>query len=385
MLSYVNTFKQGANSESNSTVAAVKHTLETKSTGVNNAVHSYWVFGVFTFLFFGFGYALLYETINKMQADESSPIVSSRNMNNAHVNIALLDWPAAQIKAHILNDVINTHTETRAHLVSIAHQRAFEEIGKKKGAIDVHPDIWVANNAPLIRKFVRAFKSMELSQASSYGQQGLCYTSYKNSTPLSITKLTSADIAAEFDLSNDSKGDIWVGAKGWTAVDIEKRRLNAYGLSAHYDYHVFDQDLLHQLLKRNNENQQSSLFFCYYPDALFSNANVKFVGEPPHNEAHWLSITRGDKDNKDLVGTSWPRTEIKVGYRASLVESLPSIAKLLDHYLIENKELVGMLHEIEGGADVEEVSQKWVNEHNHDIIEWLTGFTIASESDVEAP
>ena len=385
MLSYAATFNQSANSESNSTVAAVKHTLETKSTGVNNAVRSYWVFGVFTFLFFGFGYALLYETLNKMQADESSPIVSSRNMNNAHVNIALLDWPAAQIKAHILSDIINTHTETKAHLVSVAHKRAFEEIGKKKGAIDVHPDIWVANNAPLIRKFVRAFKSMTLSQASSYGQQGLCYTNYQDATPLSIAELASSDTAAQFDLSNDSKGDIWVGAKGWTAVDIEKRRLNAYGLSAYYDYHVFDQDLLHQLLKRNNENQQPSLFFCYYPDALFSNANVQFVDEAPHNEAHWLSITRSAEDNDDLIGTSWPRTEIKIGYRASLADSLPSIAKLLDHYLIANEELVSMLHEIEGGAHVEDVSQEWVNEHNHDIIEWLTGFAIASDNDDKAP
>ena len=65
------------------------------------------------------------------------------------------------------------------------------------------------------------------------------------------------------------------------------------------------------------EHQQPSLFFCYYPDALFSNANVQFVDEAPHNEAHWLSITRSAEDNDDLRGTSWPRTEIKIGTRGS--------------------------------------------------------------------
>lgn len=386
MLNYARRFMHPTSTENEgSIVKAVEITLQTKSTSVNNAIHSYWVFGVFTFLFFGFGYALLYETLNKMEADESSPIVSSRNMNNAHVNIALLDWPAAQIKAHILSDIINTHTETKAHLVSVAHKRAFEEIGKKKGAIDVHPDIWVANNAPLIRKFVRAFKSMALSEVSSYGQQGLCYTNYQDATPLSIAELASSNSAAKFDLSNNNRGDIWVGAKGWTAVDIEKRRLDAYGLSAYYDYHVFDQDLLHQLLKRNNENLQPSLFFCYYPDALFSNEHVQFVNESQHNEMHWLSIIRSAEDKDDLIGTSWPSTEIKTGYRASLAESLPSIAKLLDHYLIGNEELVSMLNEIESGARVEEVSQQWVNKHNNDIIEWLTGFAIVSDNDNEAP
>ncbi len=43
-----------------------------------------------------------------------------------------------------------------------------------------------------------------------------------------------------------------------------------------------------------------------------------------------------------------------------------------------------MLHEIEGGAHVEDVSQEWVNEHNHDLIEWLTGFAIASDDDDKA-
>ncbi|NDV91328.1 hypothetical protein GTH32_09070 [Alteromonas sp. 345S023] len=377
MLIYANAFNSEQTAASNShTVDAVEHTLSSKSSGPDSVVKSYWVFGVFTFLFFGFGYALLYETINDVRADESSPIVSNRNMNNAHVNIALLDWPAAQIKAHILSDIINTHTETQAHLIAIPHKQAFEEIGKSNGGIDVHPDIWVANNAPLIRKFVRAYKTMALSQTSTYGQQGLCYTNYQADGKVAMADLASAKTAANFDLSNNNRGDIWVGSKGWTALDIEKRRLNAYGLSKYYDYHVFDQDLLHKLINQNHRNQQASLFFCYYPDALFSNDHVKFISEPTHDESQWQAIMRGRNSSDELEGTSWPRTEIKVGYRASLASSLPTIAKLLDHYFIDNKDLVSMLQEIENGASVEAVSETWVNAHNDRIIQWLTGFAL---------
>lgn len=377
MLKYANAFNSANLTDSdNKMVSSIEETLVTKSSGANSALRSYWVFGVFTFLFCGFGYALLYDTLNDVQADESSPILSSRNMNNAHLNIALLDWPAAQIKAQILSDIINTHTETKAHLISVAHKQAFEEIGKKNGAIDVHPDIWTANNAPLIRKFVRAYKTMALSQTSTYGQQGLCYTNYQPDAPISMTDLLSAKTATKFDLSKNNRGDIWVGAKGWTALDIEKRRLDAYGLSKYYDYHVFDQDLLHKLIMQNHTIEQASLFFCYYPDALFSNKHVKFISEPAHDEMQWQAIMRAHHSKDELEGTSWPRTEIKVGYRASLTSSHPTIAKLLDHYFIQNEDLVSMLQQIENGASVENVSQDWVNKHNDKIIQWLTGFPL---------
>lgn len=355
---------------------AINRCLSMKTATSENNGQNYWIFGVFVFLFFGFGYGFLYETLDDVKRDESTPIHSQRDLINAELNIALLDWPSAQVKAHILATIINQHTELRAQLVKVGHEQAFKQMGQQSGSIDVHPDIWVANNTDLIRRYVRAFESIKFGNGTTQGKQGLCYTNFSGLPSLSIEDLSTQEIARQFDLSGNGKGDIWVGSKGWASVAIEKRRLNAYQLKDSYDYHVFDLDLLNQLLHRNNQNAQSSLFFCYYPDALFSDSNVHFIKEQQYDNALWTSIIKENEGMKLAEGTSWPQTQIKLGYRTQLNERSPELLKLLDRFVIDNAELVTMMSEVEQGKDIETLSQQWVDNHKDLVLEWLTGFTL---------
>ncbi|TCI05175.1 hypothetical protein EZV61_04215 [Corallincola luteus] len=360
----------------------IHQAITLKSSNIETRGRAYWIFSVFAFLFFGFGYGFLYESLQEQRSLETSPLTSTRSIQETEVNIALLDWPAAQIKSHILAGIINHHTELNASVISVSSEQAFRAMDDEDGIIDIHPDLWVENNPDMIRRYVKAFGSVALGQQSVTGSQGLCYTDFTSAHPISMSDLSSPAIAKQFDLSGDGKGDIWVGAKGWASVDIEQRRLSAYGLDSHYNYHVFDPDVLQMLVERNNQSQKASLFFCYYPDALFIDQHVHFLNESTHDAKNWAAIVQPRHGKAPSTGTSWPKTHIKLAYRSSLATKSHELVTLLNSFAISNEELVTMMAQVKAGQPTEEVAQQWISNHQDTVLEWLTGFRLPEKDQV---
>jgi drug/metabolite transporter (DMT)-like permease len=194
-------------------IAQIEEAIATKSSSKGTRGRTYWIFSVFTLLFVGFGYGILYESLQQQRSFESSPLVSTRNAKETKINVALLDWPNAQIKGHILAGIINQHTELSASVISMSSKQVFIEMDDEKGIVDIHPDLWLENNASFIRRYVKAFGSVTLGEQSVKGSQGLCYTGMgmSQNKRLSYSDLTAPNFAARFDLTGDGKGDIWVG------------------------------------------------------------------------------------------------------------------------------------------------------------------------------
>jgi ABC-type proline/glycine betaine transport system substrate-binding protein len=354
----------------------INEAIKAKSGNIQTRGRTYWIFSVFAFLFLGFGYGFLYESLQEQRSLETSPLASTRNIKETKINIALFDWPTGQIKGHILAGIINQHTELNASLVSISSEQAFSAMDDDNGIVDIHPDLWVENVPDMIRRYVTAFGSVTLGRQLVTGSQGLCYTDFGSARPISIADLSTPEIAATFDLSGDGKGDIWVGAKGWASVEIEKRRLSAYGLESNYNYHVFDPDVLQMLVERNNQSQQRSLFFCYHPDALFMDQRVRFINEPAHNPESWSAILNTRRGQAPEAGTAWPDTDIKLAYRSSLATKSHELVSLLNSFTISNKELVTMLASVKSGKTPEYVARQWITSHQDTVLEWLTGFQV---------
>lgn len=383
LLEYMN--KKIDPSESHDDVTEIENeinlAIKERSTIRETRARSYWIFSIFAFLIGGFGYAFLYTSLQPERSVETSPLTSSYTEQEREVNIALLDWPSAQIKGYILAGIINQHTELKGITIPISNEQAFEEMDNETGLIDIHPDLWVENNKAMVRRYVTAFGTVKLGDQVVFGTQGLCYTEFdhdkKNALP--ITALLSPTLAKSYDLSGDKKGDIWIGANGWTSAGIEARRLAGYGLDDYYDYHVFDSEVFHMLLNRNNEKQRSTLFFCYYPDALFVNEDVRFMKTGEHDAEHWQDII--DLNNKQLPrsGTAWPKTQIKIAYRSNILSQHHELKALLNHFVIANEQLVDMLAMIKTGVPAEQVADQWIEQNNDVILEWLTGFSFARE------
>ncbi|WP_353498543.1 glycine betaine ABC transporter substrate-binding protein [Vibrio sp. CB1-14] len=357
--------------------------IKEKSIAGANKQGGYWIFSIFTFLIGGFGYAFLYTSLEQTRSIEASPLVLANNpASKTKVNIALLDWPSAQIKGHILTKIINQHTELDASLRSVSNQQAFQEMDLDKGLVDIHPEFWVENNPNLVRRYVKAFGSVSLGGESTNGSQGLCYTDYghQSSPRLTMDNLNAPEMIARFDLTGDGKGDIWVGADSWSSTEIEQRRLSAYGLDTSYNYHIFDSEVFQMLHSRNNQNEVPSLFFCYYPDAVFVDQHVHFIESKPHNSALWQDIVVQREQIEPNRGTSWPRSTIQIAYRSDLVKEQAALEVLMNNFVISNKSLVKMLAEVQEGGRVDTVAEKWIEKNQDTVLEWLTGFKLLSDS-----
>lgn len=223
---------------------------------------------------------------------------------------------------------------------------------------------------------MRAFGSVSLGEQSVTGRQGLCYTDTDGDHRLSMDDLASPAVARGFDLTGDEKGDIWIGTEGWTSVDIERRRLQAYGLDGLYEFHVFDRDVQQMLLERNSRRGVPTLFFCYYPDALFTNPAIHLVEEPVHDAKTWQQITRPRKSALPDQGTAWPEVRLRVAYRSDLAETSRELETLLDSFVISNPDLLAMLKQLQDGIPVEDVADEWIRSHEDTVLTWLTGFRL---------
>lgn len=362
------------------------NTLKSKSFDIDTGPAIYWVFAVFSFLVGGFGYGFLYQSFEKNPMPETSPLAILGTQGRSEIDIALLDWPSAEIKAHILANIIEEYIHRSANLISSANDQAFREMSDSDGRIDIHPEIWVQNNPRLIRRYVRAFGTVKLSTNRVAGKQGLCYAGFDNAAagPLTIKDLKNPAISRQFDMSGDGKGDIWVGDEGWASSEIERERLGAYGLNELYDFREFDYQILSTLVQRNALTKRPSLFFCYYPDTIFTRADVTFIRSDSHDPEIWQQIMNGDQTSLNRTGTSWPDTDIRLAYRQALANDLPELSNLLENFVIPNDELVELLSRLRDGATASALARQWVDANGDLILEWLTGFNLRTPDNQQA-
>lgn len=381
MLDYLNhTTNAGADSpRTEAMLGRIRQVIDERSASLHSRGRSYWIFGIFSFLFAGFGYGLMYESLNRPPTAENSPLMASTDSAAPSINVVAPNWPSATLKAHILTAIIQEHTEFRARITpAVPTELAFVAMDDDDGGISIHPEIWVENNEDLIRRYVRAFGTVSLGEQHVSGQQGLCYLSGNgDSGTLAMADLKDAELSRRFDMTGNGRGDIWIGTQGWSSVDIERRRLKAYGLDDHYEFHVFDRDVQQMLLDRNSRRGVPALFFCYYPDALFTNPNVHLVREPAHDPELWQAMINTRGATIPDQGTSWPGLELRVAYRSELADASNELQTLLDHFVISNAELLTMLRELDQGDPVADVAARWIDSHEDTILTWLTGFRLS--------
>lgn len=379
MLDYLNARTPGIEDpeQVRGTQDRIRSVIDERAQSLYSRGRSYWIFGIFVFLFSGFSYGLMYDSLNRPPTAENSPLMASSEDPAQTVNVVAPNWPSARLKAHILAGIIDQHTEFRARIAPpVPTETAFLAMDDEDGGISIHPEIWVENNHDMIRRYVRAFGSVSLGEQSVTGRQGLCYTDTDGDHRLSMDDLASPAVARGFDLTGDEKGDIWIGTEGWTSVDIERRRLQAYGLDGLYEFHVFDRDVQQMLLERNSRRGVPTLFFCYYPDALFTNPAIHLVEEPVHDAKTWQQITRPRKSALPDQGTAWPEVRLRVAYRSYLAETSRELETLLDSFVISNPDLLAMLKQLQDGIPVEDVADEWIRSHEDTVLTWLTGFRL---------
>ena len=143
---------------------------------------------------------------------------SSDTSVSTPVVIAVPNWPSARAKAHVFKLIIEDNFGIEVQLRNSTNTVIFE--GMNNGSMHVHPEVWLPNVDNLRREFVEKRKTVRQSPKSTPADQRICVTkgTVQRTGIVNLRDLSDPRMAKNFDRDGDGRGEMWIGASGWSST-----------------------------------------------------------------------------------------------------------------------------------------------------------------------
>lgn len=293
----------------------------------------------------------------------------------ADVVIGVPNWPSVRVTAHVLKTVMEDNLGVEVELQNGTNPVVFEAMDS--GAMHVHPEVWLPNQANLEAKFVTEKGTVRQNPNGVNGDQGMCVT--KNTAERTgikaLSELTNPDMAKNFDTDGDGMGEIWIGAAGWASTNVEKIRAKSYGYAETMNLKEMDETLALAEVDNAVAQDTNIVFFCYTPHHMFALHELVILEEPAYDESKWVVKQPTDDPNwleNSSAPVAWDTAKLKIHYATSLEQSNPEVAKLLSQVALDtdtvSKMTFALVVEKQDPADF---ARKWVDENGATVDAWL--------------
>lgn len=248
--------------------------------------------------------------------------------------------------------------------------------GLDKGVIDVFPEVWLPNHKSGFDKYVKGEKSAEAVLAYGGAVQGWWIPTWV-SEEYGIKEVTDLNTNAKlFDLNQNDKGDIWIGAISWPSTPMWKVKMREYGMLEHWDAVTTEQWTFLALLKEKMRKKEPIIFFYWTPEWVFAKYDLTQVKEPPYDSEKW----KFDEKNLEnsYVACEFEPATVYTCVSTKLKDRLPKAYQFFKNWYIPIEEmnpLIADLEDVPGNPkqDVKEVAKKWVEKHPDIVNDWLKG------------
>ena len=293
----------------------------------------------------------------------------------ADVIIGVPNWPSVRVTAHVLKVVMEDNLGLEVELQNGTNPVVFEAMDS--GAMHVHPEVWLPNQANLNNKFVNEKKSVKVNPNGVAGDQAMCVTKgTAERTGISeLSDLTNPDMAKNFDTDGDGKGEIWIGAAGWASTNVEKIRAKSYGYSETMQLKEMDETLALAEVDNAVAQKKNIVFFCYTPHHMFALHELVILKEPKYEDAKWNVIQPTDDPEwleKSDAGVAWNTAYLHIHYAAQLESDQPDAAALLSKVKLDTDTVSAMTYAlVVEKQDPEAFAKKWVSENGSLVDSWL--------------
>lgn len=293
----------------------------------------------------------------------------------ADVVIGVPNWPSVRVTAHVLKVVMEDNLGVEVELQNGTNPVVFEAMDS--GAMHVHPEVWLPNQANLEAKFVKEKGTVRQNPNGVDGDQAMCVTkgSAERTGIKDLAELTNPDMAKNFDSDGDGKGDIWIGAAGWASTNVEKIRAKSYGYDETMNLREMDETLALAQVDNAVAQDKNIVFFCYTPHHMFALHELVILKEPAYDEAKWI-VKQPTDDPQWLENSSapvaWNTAKLKIHYAASLEDSNPEVAQLLSQVKLDTDAVSKMTFAlVVEKQDPAEFARKWVDDNGSLVDSWL--------------
>lgn len=293
------------------------------------------------------------------------------------VSIGIPNWPSVKITGNIIKVIAEENFGVEVELVPGTNAVIFKAMDRAKGDIDVHPEVWMPNQANLATEYVDKNKTVVMSGNPYAAVQGICVTKMTQDqhSIKTVLDLVNPDVSALFDTTGDGKGELWIGAPGWASTNVEKVKARDYGYDEFFELLVIEETLTLAQLDDAVKKKRPFVFFCYGPHHMFQLHDLVQLEEPAYDESKWNMVQPTDDPDwfdKSSVDVAWPPTSVHIAYSKTLEERTPNVAALLSNIQLNSKLVSSWTYAVVvDQADALDYAKQWVSENTETVNKWL--------------
>ena len=302
-------------------------------------------------------------------------VMMSASVQAADVVIGVPNWSSVTAMAHILKVVLEDNLGLDVELQNATNPIVFEAMDK--GTMDVHPEVWLPNQANLHQTYVVEKGTVAKNPNSVISFQGICAstdTANKHGIT-SVSDLTNPEIAKLLDTDGDGKGELWIGATGWASTNVERIRAKSYGYDQTLELLEMDETLA--LAKTDAAIKQGKPYvgLCWTPHHMFALYDLTILKEPAHDPEKWNVLQPTDDPDwlsKSSAPVAWADTYLHIHYASSLETRQPQAAAVLANVNLTTEDVNAMVYAIVvEKVDPEAYAKKWISENSDLVDSWL--------------
>ena len=306
---------------------------------------------------------------------------SSGAMAQEKVMIGEPSWPGAKIMANLIGQIIEGRLGGEVDYAPGANAVIFAAMDGGRGDIDVHPDVWLPNQASFTDEYVDQKGTVALSSGSYEGRTGFCTPTYmaEQHNIKSVFDLATPMAQELFDSDGDGKGEIWVGASGWASTNVHRVKVRDYGIETFLEPGTEDETVFYSRLKDAVDQEKGVVFYCYKPHYVHALYDVTMIEEPPYDPAQFTMI-QPDQDadwfNKSSITTGDIVKTVTVAYSKSLETRNPAAASFLSQIDMDADELSKLTYSVVvKGEEIDKAVAEWIEANGQMVDGWL-GLTV---------
>jgi glycine betaine/proline transport system substrate-binding protein len=286
-------------------------------------------------------------------------------------------WPGARIMASIIGTVMETRLGVEAGYAPGSNAVIFASMDGGRGDIDIHPDVWLPNQASFTNEFVDDKGTVSLGTGSYEGRAGVCVPTYmvEDHNISSIYDLATPDAQALFDSDGDGMGEIWIGSPGAASRNTFAVRVRDYGIEPFLTPTTEDETIFFARLKDLIEEKKGAAFYCYSPHYVHALYDITMLEEPPHDPDTYVVVQPNEDADwyeKSNVDSGEIVKSVTVAYSSSLNDRSPAAAAFLANIDMDADALSALTYTVvvEGG-EISTVVSDWIAENGDMVDGWL--------------
>ncbi len=293
------------------------------------------------------------------------------------IKVAEPNWASGRAMAALIKVVIEDKLGGQAELVPGTNAVIFKAMDRGKGEIDVHPDVWMPNQSNFTSIYVDQNKTVALSDNSYAGFSAFCAPRVfaEKHNIKSVFDLATPEAAAAMDRDGDGKGDIWLGAPGWTSTNQNRVKARDYGITDFFEPIVAEEEVATASISDAINKDEGFAFYCYAPHYNWFVFDMIRLDEPAFDPEKYQMIQPSDDPDwfeKSKVTSADKEKNIHVGYSLSLEARAPDVAAFLARIAMDTDTVNNFTNEIVvKQRDPQEVAREWVEANGDRVDAWL--------------